>query len=77
MTTDGSDEQANVPAEGDVITHERTFTAEDAREFGKITGDQQSIHTDPDEEGRLVVRPGAKYRNMFSPMSSFLAMDSY
>jgi acyl dehydratase len=55
MTTDGTDEQANVPAEGDVITHERTFTAEDAREFGKITGDQQSIHTDPDEEGRLVV----------------------
>ena len=55
MTTDGSDEQANVFAEGDVITHERTFTAEDVREFGKITGDQQSIHTDSDEEGRLVV----------------------
>lgn len=43
------------PAEGDVITHERTFTAEEVYEFSKITGDQQSIHTEPDEEGRLVV----------------------
>jgi acyl dehydratase len=45
-----------VPAEGDVITHERTFTREDVREFGRITGDEQSIHTEPDEEGRLVVQ---------------------
>lgn len=43
------------PAEGDVITHERTVTAEEVCEFSKITGDQQSIHTEPDEEGRLVV----------------------
>lgn len=43
------------PAEGDVITHERIFTAEEVCEFSKITGDQQSIHTEPDEEGRLVV----------------------
>lgn len=56
MTTDETDEQENVPAEGDVITHERTFTAEDVAEFGQITGDQQSIHTEPDEEGRLVVQ---------------------
>ncbi len=55
MTIDGADEQADVPAEGDVITHERTFTAEEVGEFSKITGDQQSIHTEPDEEGRLVV----------------------
>lgn len=47
---------ADVPAEGDVITRERTFTVDDVREFGAITGDQQSIHTDPDEDGRLVVQ---------------------
>ena len=45
-----------VPETGDLITHERTFTAEDVSEFGEITGDQQSIHTDPDEEGRLIVQ---------------------
>jgi acyl dehydratase len=44
------------PAEGDTHTHERTFTLEDVRQFGEISGDQQSIHTDPDEEGRLVVQ---------------------
>lgn len=52
MPTDDSE----VPEAGDVITHERTFTAEDVTEFGEITGDQQSIHTDPDEEGRLIVQ---------------------
>lgn len=45
-----------IPAEGDVLTHERTFTAEDIRAFGELTGDQQAIHTNPDEEGRLVVQ---------------------
>ncbi|MCL7418025.1 MAG: dehydratase, partial [Halalkalicoccus sp.] len=44
------------PEEGETHTHERTFTHEDVRRFGEISGDQQSIHTDPDEEGRLVVQ---------------------
>jgi acyl dehydratase len=44
------------PEEGDVYTYERTFTTEDVRQFGEISGDQQSIHTDPDDEGRLVVQ---------------------
>ena len=52
MPTDDSE----VPEAGDVITPERTITAEDVTEFGEITGDQQSIHTDPDEEGRLIVQ---------------------
>ncbi|TKR25447.1 FAS1-like dehydratase domain-containing protein [Natronomonas salsuginis] len=56
MPTDRSDERADIPAEGDVITHERTFTVEHVREFGEITGDQQSIHTDPDADGRLIVQ---------------------
>lgn len=46
----------NVPSEGDVFTHERAFTVEEVREFGEMTGDRQSIHTDPDEDGRLVVQ---------------------
>lgn len=44
------------PAEGDVYTHERTFTEETVRQFGELSGDQQAIHTDPDEQGRLVVQ---------------------
>lgn len=47
---------AELPAEGDTHTHERTFTREEVREFGEISGDTQSIHTEPDEEGRLVVQ---------------------
>lgn len=44
------------PTEGDRYTHEHTFTPEDVRRFGELSGDQQPIHTDPDEEGRLVVQ---------------------
>ena len=44
------------PQVGDTYTHERTFTPEDVERFGEISGDRQSIHTDPDEEGRLVVQ---------------------
>ena len=44
------------PAEGDEYTFERTFDHEDVREFGEISGDQQPIHTEPDEAGRLTVQ---------------------
>jgi acyl dehydratase len=44
------------PEEGDVYTYERTFTTEDVRRFGEVSGDQQAIHTEPDEEGRLIVQ---------------------
>ncbi|WP_266077680.1 MaoC/PaaZ C-terminal domain-containing protein [Haladaptatus caseinilyticus] len=44
------------PAEGSVYTYERTFTEADVRQFGEVSGDQQAIHTEPDEEGRLVVQ---------------------
>lgn len=56
MTADGVDERSTIPEAGTVITHARTFTAEDVREFGKLTGDQQAIHTEPDDDGRLVVQ---------------------
>lgn len=44
------------PREGDTYTYERTFTAEDVRCFADLSGDQQAIHTEPDEHGRLVVQ---------------------
>jgi len=43
------------PAEGDTHTYERTFTDEDVRAFADVSGDRQAIHTEPDEDGRLVV----------------------
>lgn len=56
MTGDDADGRMAVPDAGDVITHERTFTPREVREFGQLTGDQQPIHTNPDEDGRLVVQ---------------------
>ncbi|RZV10352.1 acyl dehydratase [Natrinema hispanicum] len=44
------------PAEGDEYTFARTFDHEDVREFGELSGDQQPIHTEPDELGRLTVQ---------------------
>jgi acyl dehydratase len=44
------------PEEGDVHTYERSFTKEDVRQFGAVSGDEQAIHTEPDEEGRLTVQ---------------------
>lgn len=45
----------SVPEEGAVHTVERTFTTEDVRQFAEVSGDTQPRHTDPDEDGRLVV----------------------
>lgn len=43
------------PTEGDAYAFERTFTAEEVRQFASLSGDTQSRHTDPDEDGRLLV----------------------
>lgn len=56
MPDSGPSNQSTVPEEGDVITHERAFTPEEVREFGSMTGDTQAIHTDPDDDGRLIVQ---------------------
>ena len=40
---------------GDVITWERTFTAEDVRRFAEYSGDEGEHHRRPDESGRLMV----------------------
>ena len=47
---------ATEPEEGDVHTVERTFTHEDVERFGEVSGDRQAIHTEPDDEGRLMVQ---------------------
>ncbi|MFB6165290.1 MAG: dehydratase [Haloarculaceae archaeon] len=41
--------------EGTVITHERTFTAEEVREFAALSHDRQQRHLEPDDDGRLMV----------------------
>lgn len=45
----------DVPSPGDTFTVERTFTTADVRAFADLSGDEQQIHTDPDDDGRLVV----------------------
>jgi 3-hydroxybutyryl-CoA dehydratase len=39
---------------GDRISWERTFTEEDIRLFGKLSGDEGQHHMQPDEAGRLM-----------------------
>jgi acyl dehydratase len=41
---------------GDVISWERTFTEEDIRLFGRVSGDEGIHHVEPDEQGRLMVQ---------------------
>lgn len=42
-------------SEGATHTFERTFTREDVRQFAAVSGDTQKRHTEPDEDGRLMV----------------------
>ncbi|UHQ96049.1 hypothetical protein [Natrinema halophilum] len=44
------------PATGDEYTFVRPFSREDARECDDISGDQQPIHTEPDDAGRLIAQ---------------------
>ena len=41
---------------GDVTIWERTFTVEDVRLFGQVSGDQGIHHVERDERGRLMVQ---------------------
>lgn len=45
----------DVPVEGETIVRERTFTTDVVRAFADLSRDEQPIHTDQDDEGRLVV----------------------
>lgn len=44
------------PVEGETHAFERTFTVEDVRRFADLSGDAQPRHTEPDEEGRVMVQ---------------------
>ena len=41
---------------GDVIAWERTFTEDDIRAFGRLSGDEGVHHVTPDEQGRLMAQ---------------------
>ncbi|MBE3567569.1 MAG: MaoC family dehydratase [Thermogemmatispora sp.] len=41
---------------GDVLSHERTFSAEDIRLFAELSGDKGHHHMQPDAQGRLMVQ---------------------
>ncbi|HXZ03693.1 MAG TPA: enoyl-CoA hydratase [Ktedonobacteraceae bacterium] len=41
---------------GDVTVWERTFTEEDVRFFGQVSGDQGIHHVETDEQGHLMVQ---------------------
>ncbi|WP_227380954.1 FAS1-like dehydratase domain-containing protein [Haladaptatus halobius] len=44
------------PIEGKTRTFERTFSVEDVQQFAELSGDSQSRHTEPDEDGRVMVQ---------------------
>ena len=44
------------PVEGETSTYERTFTVEEVRQFAGLTGDDQPRHTEPDEDGKVMVQ---------------------
>lgn len=44
------------PTEGETITFERTFTVGEVQQFAELSGDEQPRHTEPDEEGRVMVQ---------------------
>ena len=41
---------------GDVVSWQRTFTEEDVRRFGSLSGDEGVHHITPDDQGRLMVQ---------------------
>jgi 3-hydroxybutyryl-CoA dehydratase len=40
---------------GDIVSWQRTFSADDVRLFNTISGDEGVHHVTPDEQGRLMV----------------------
>ena len=46
----------DVPQEGETVAYERTFTVEEGEQFAALSGDNQPRHTEPDEDGRLMVQ---------------------
>ena len=46
----------NAPHEGETVTFERTFTVDEVKQFAALSGDTQPRHTEPDEDGRVMVQ---------------------
>lgn len=46
----------NPPVEGETQTFERTFTVEDVTQFAELSGDVQPRHTEPGDDGRVMVQ---------------------
>lgn len=44
------------PIEGKTNTFERVFTVDDVQQFAEISGDAQPRHTEPDDDGRVMVQ---------------------
>lgn len=55
-TDTDTDSGGDSPRAGETYERRRTFTVEDVRAFGELSGDQQPIHTEPDEHGRLITQ---------------------
>lgn len=45
----------DAPIVGDTYSFERTFTHDDVEQFAAVSQDTQARHTEPDEDGRLMV----------------------
>ena len=43
------------PSAGETRTFERTFTVEEVEQFAELSRDRQFRHTEPDDDGRLMV----------------------
>ena len=41
---------------GDVVSWQRTFTEDDVRTFGSLSGDEGVHHVTPDDQGQLMVQ---------------------
>ncbi|MEZ3166611.1 dehydratase [Halorubrum ejinorense] len=44
------------PREGETVTTDRTFTVDEVRRYAELSGDDQPRHTEPDDDGRVMVQ---------------------
>lgn len=50
-----TDADTGLPAEGETVTFERTFTHADVGRFVEVSEDRGDHHLEPDDQGRLLV----------------------
>lgn len=44
------------PREGNTVTYDRTFSVEEVQQYAELPGDDQPRHTEPDEDGQVMVQ---------------------